>query len=128
MPLPGGVNVVPVYGGTAEAIEQVATTMVTSGLESGLDACHVLNLSGWNLAASLRVQMQGAKKNRAQFEQVSSKGSTVNRFGNPRRHPSRRPSRRRSAEPRTTERPDGRTSRNSRGKSDLKVVKLLRVR
>lgn len=83
VPLPGGVNVVPIYGGTAEAIEQVATTMVTSGLESGLDACHVLNLSGWNLAASLRVQMQGAKKNRAQFEQVSSKGSTVNLFGNP---------------------------------------------
>lgn len=83
VPLPGGVNVVPTYGGTAVAIEQLATTMVTSGLESGLAACHVLNLSGWNLAESLRVQMRGAQKNRAQFEQVSSKGSTVNLFGNP---------------------------------------------
>jgi hypothetical protein len=83
VPLPSGVNVVPIFGGTAGAIEQVATTLVTSGLESGLDAVHVLNLSGWNLTKSLRVQMQAAKRNRAQFEEVSSRGSTVNLFGNP---------------------------------------------
>lgn len=81
--LPNHVNVIPIYGGTAEAIEQVATTLVTSGLESGLDACHVLNLSGWGLTTSLRDQMKVASKNRAQFEEISSKGSTVNLFGNP---------------------------------------------
>ncbi len=83
IPLPGGVSVIPVYGGTASSIEQVVTTLAISGLESGLDACHVLNLSGWDLTKSLRNQMSGARNNRAQFERIGSTGSTVNIFGNP---------------------------------------------
>lgn len=84
VPLPAGASIVPIYGGTAEAIEQVTTTLVTSGMESGLDTSHVLNLSGWSLNQSLRDQMQQrARRNRVQFEQVSANGSTVNLFGNP---------------------------------------------
>jgi hypothetical protein len=81
--LPDDVHVVPVYGGTAEAVEQLVTTMVTSGLESGMASCRVVNLSGWDLTGGLRRQMGKAQKNRAQFEQVSARGSTVNLFGNP---------------------------------------------
>ncbi|MGQ0631630.1 MAG: hypothetical protein ACT4P1_11340 [Sporichthyaceae bacterium] len=84
VPLPANANVVPVYGGTTEAIEQVVTTLVLSGLESGLGHCRVVNLSGWNLSETLRKQMRAAKRNRAQFEEVSARGSTVNLFGNPR--------------------------------------------
>lgn len=79
------VHVVPVYGGTPEAIEQVATTLVTSGLEVGV-TCRVVNLSGWDLSGGLRRQMRTAKRNRVQFDEISSRGSTVNLFGNPRSH------------------------------------------
>lgn len=85
VPLPRDVCVLPVYGGTAGALEQVATTLVTSGMEHGLAACRVVNLSGWDLSRPLKRQMQGARRNRAQFEEVSPRGSTVNLFGNPRR-------------------------------------------
>lgn len=86
VPLPDEVHVLPVFGGTPEAIEQVVTTMVTSAMESGMASSRVLNLSGWDLTGSLRDQMRQARKHRVQFEQVSSTGSTVNLLGNPNPH------------------------------------------
>lgn len=83
IPLPDDVHVIPVYGGTESAIEQVVTTLVTSGLEAGMANSRIVNLSGWSLTKSLKKQMSTAKKNRAQFERIGPRGSTVNLFGNP---------------------------------------------
>lgn len=83
VPLSGSVHVIPTFGGTPAAIENVVTTLLTSGLECGISMCRVVNLSGWNLSTSLRDQMRSARRNKALFEVVGSRGSTVNLFGNP---------------------------------------------
>lgn len=83
VPLPDPARVIPVYGGTAAAIEQVVTTLATSGMEAGLDVTRVVNLTGWDLTGSLRQQMGRARRNRVQFERVGAGQSTVDLFGNP---------------------------------------------
>lgn len=83
VPLDDGIFVLPVYGGTPAAVEQLATTLVMSGLESGVANCRVVNLSGWDVSADLKNQMQPAKRNTAQFEEIGPGGSTASLFGNP---------------------------------------------
>ena len=83
IPLPDDVHVVPVYGGTESAIESLVTTLVLSGVASGLAQSRVVNLSGWNLSRSLSVAMRSARRNHATFETISEHGSTVGLFSNP---------------------------------------------
>lgn len=80
LPKPGPVRVVPVYGGTPRAIDQLVATLALSGVESGYGRVRVVNLLQWNVLSELRGQMQGAKRNSARFDVVSPNGSSVDLF------------------------------------------------
>ena len=53
-------------------------------METGATISRVVNLSGWDLSASLQAQMQRARKNKARFDQVSATGSTIDLFASTR--------------------------------------------
>lgn len=83
LPLPSGIHFLPVFGGRPEDLEQVVTTLVISSIESDLDSCRVVDLTGWDLSGSLRGLMANARRNRAEFEQVAPNATTANLFANP---------------------------------------------
>lgn len=74
--VPDHVAVLPAYGGTPAALGELTAALALSGLESGVDRIRVVNLTGWALEGPLVAAMSRARKNRLQFDVISTAGST----------------------------------------------------
>lgn len=80
LPTPPNLNVVPIFGGTPRALDQMVATVALSGVEAGYGLIRVVNLLDWNVLTELKRAMVNARRTSGRFDVVSPMGSSVDLF------------------------------------------------